>query len=172
MSKLSTIMKWIESVGTWAGKFAGWLLIALIGCIVYNVFMRYALNAPTIWAFDISYMLGGAIYLLGLAWVLKKDENVRVDIISTRFSQRTRLLIDTVLNFAMFFPFVLFVFLTSLNITIHSWKIGERASTTIFYPPLYPLRTVITIGLFLLFLQGIVNTIRTLRLLLKGEDHD
>jgi len=171
MKILDYVLTRIESAGTWTGKVGSWLLVVLIGCIVYNVFMRYALNAPTIWSFDISYMLGGAIYLLGLAWVLQKDENVRVDIICTRFAQRTRLIIDVALNFLLFFPLVFFIFLTSLRITLHSWKIHELASTTIFYPPLYPLRTVITIGLLLLFLQGVVNVVRSLRLLFKGADN-
>ena len=140
--------------------------------IVYNVFMRYALNSPTIWSFDMSYMLGGAMYLLGLAWVLKRDENVRVDIISARFSRRTRLIIDTAFSFVLFFPLVLFIFITSAEITAHSWKIQEAASTTIWYPPLYPLRTVVTIGLFLLLLQGIVNVVRSIRQLRRGEGND
>ncbi len=172
MNKLNPVFTWIERASTWTGKFASWLLVILIACIAYNVFMRYVLNAPTIWSFDVSYMLGGAMYLLGLAWVLQKDENVRVDIISARFRQRTRLIIDVVLNFVLFFPLVFFIFLTSLKITIHSWKIGELASTTIFYPPIYPLRTVITLALFLLLLQGIVNVARSLKLLAKGAHND
>ncbi|MBN1856580.1 MAG: TRAP transporter small permease subunit [Dehalococcoidia bacterium] len=171
MKTLDSILLRVENLGIWVGKLASWLLPILILCIVYNVFMRYALNAPTIWSFDISYMLGGAMYLLGLAWVHQKDENVRVDIISARFPQRTRTVIDLALNFILFFPFVLFVFLTSLRITIHSWKIQELASTTIFYPPLYPLRTIITIGLLLLLLQGVVNVARSLRLLIKGANN-
>ena len=172
MNKLNSVFTWIEKASAWTGKFASWLLVILIVCIAYNVFMRYALNAPTIWSFDISYMLGGAMYLLGLAWVLQKDENVRVDIISARFPRRTKLIIDVALNFVLFFPLIFFIFLTSLKITIHSWKIGELASTTIFYPPIYPLRTVITIALFLLLLQGIVNVARSLAQLVKGVNHD
>ena len=170
MKTLDAILTRIENLGIWTGKLSSWLLPILIVCIVYNVFMRYALNSPTIWSFDISYMLGGAMYLLGLAWVLQKDENVRVDIISSRFPEKTRLIIDLVMNIVLFFPLVLFISLTSLKITAHSWKIQELASTTIFYPPLYPLRTVITIGLILLLLQGIVNTARTLRQLIKGAE--
>jgi TRAP-type mannitol/chloroaromatic compound transport system permease small subunit len=168
MNRLNSVFAWIERASTWTGKLASWLLVMLILCIAYNVFMRYALNAPTIWSFDVSYMLGGAMYLLGLAWVLQRDENVRVDIISARFPHRTKLIIDVALNSVLFFPLVFFIFLTSLKITIHSWKIGELASTTIFYPPIYPLRTVITIALFLLLLQGIVNVARSLTQLAKG----
>jgi len=171
MNTLKSVLTRIDSVSTWTGKVASWLLIVLIGCIAYNVFMRYALNAPTIWSFDVSYMLGGAIYLMGLAWVLHKDENVRVDIISARFQHRTKLIIDIALNFILFFPLVFFIFLTSLKTTIHSWEIRELASTTIFYPPIYPLRTVITIALFLLLLQGIANVARSLSLLIKGGNY-
>jgi len=170
MKTLDAILTRIENLGIWTGKLASWLLPVLIACIVYNVFMRYALNAPTIWSFDISYMLGGTMYLLGLAWVLQRDENVRVDIISSRFPRKTRLIIDLVMNISLFVPLILFLSLISLRTTIHSWKIQELASTTIFYPPLYPLRTIITIGLILLLLQGIVNIARSLRQLIKGAD--
>jgi len=127
MNTLKSVLTRIDSVSTWTGKVASWLLIVLIGCIAYNVFMRYALNAP--------------------------------------------LIIDIALNFILFFPLVFFIFLTSLKTTIHSWEIRELASTTIFYPPIYPLRTVITIALFLLLLQGIANVARSLSLLIKGGNY-
>jgi len=147
----------VDRLSEQVGKGASWLTVALMLSIGYEVVMRYGFRAPTIWSFDVSYMLGGALYVLGFAWVLRDNGNVRVDIISTRFPKRIQLLINLVLTVALFFPMAVLLLLTSLQRTIHSWNTWERASYTIWYPPIYPMRTVVTLALALWLLQGLAT---------------
>ncbi|KPK92998.1 MAG: hypothetical protein AMJ94_03820, partial [Deltaproteobacteria bacterium SM23_61] len=125
-------------------------------------------RAPTLWSFDMSYMMGGSLYVLGFAWVLREDGNVRVDILSSRLSQKTQLYINLTFTILLFFPMAVMLLVTSLERTIHSWRILEKASYTIWYPPIYPLRTILSFALLIWFLQGIVTFYRTIQKL-TGE---
>jgi len=112
--------------------------------------------------------MGGSLYVLGFAWVLREDGNVRVDIISSRFSKKTQLYINLIFTLLLFFPMAVMLLVTSLERTILSWRILEKASYTIWYPPIYPLRTILSFALLIWLLQGIVTFYRTIQKL-TGE---
>jgi len=163
MEGLARIASRIEKLSDFIGKGASWLAVGLILSIGYEVVMRYAFRAPTLWSFDVSYMLGGSLYVLGFAWVLRDDGNVRVDIISSRFSPKVQLYINLIFTSLLFLPMAIWLFYTSLVQTYRSWIILEKASYTIWYPPIYPLRTVVSFGLLIWLLQGIVTFYRNIQ---------
>lgn len=66
---------------------AACMTLALVLMMIYEVFARYALHSPTLWAFDVSYMLNGCIFLLGCAYALKEEAHVRVDFLSSRLNR-------------------------------------------------------------------------------------
>lgn len=158
-----------DLISAWCARCVRWLVLILMGIIVYDVVARYVFNTPTVWAFHISYMLGGTICILGAAYVFQIDRHVRIDILQRRFPQRTKLLIEMILSTVLFFPWMYFLIKFSVMRTIRSWSILEKASLGFWYPPLYPLRTLITIGLIVLFVQGLIIFIRDVYLLAKGE---
>jgi len=172
MKVFETVLGRIDALSEWTGKAVSWLVLVLILSIVYDVFVRYVLDAPTIWCFDTSYMLVGAVYVTGLAYVLHHNANVRVDIVSSHFGPKLKLFVELFFTLVFFFPFTSFLLWTSLKIAIHSCAIRELASYTIWYPPIYPLRALVPLGLLLLLLQGMANFARdssTLMKLIKGE---
>jgi TRAP-type mannitol/chloroaromatic compound transport system permease small subunit len=158
----------IEKFSAQIGRGGSWLTAALMVSIGYEVIMRYVFRAPTLWSFDMSYMLGGSLYVLGFAWVLRDDGNVRVDIISSRLPKKAQLYINLILTFLLFFPMAFMLCHISLKRTIISWNILEKASYTIWYPPIYPLRTVVSFALLIWLLQGIVTFYRNIQKL-SGE---
>jgi TRAP-type mannitol/chloroaromatic compound transport system permease small subunit len=168
MNRVNTIAAWIEKISEWTGKCGSWLTAVLMMSIGYEVVMRYGFGAPTDWSYDISYMLGGSLYLLGMSWVLRDDGNIRVDIVSSMFSERTQLIINLFFSVVLFFPMAIMLFKVSLERTIHSWRILEKASYTIWYPPIYPLRTLVTIAFLVWILQGIATFYKNVRELI-GE---
>jgi len=169
-SGLRSVLAVMDRLSGYAANISRWILPVLTAVIVYDVTLRYVFNAPTEWAFHISYMLGGSMYILATAHVLKLDRHVRVDLIQKKMSERTQLIIEIVLMVLLFFPLMYFVCRFSLLRTIQSWTILEKGSLGFWYPPLYPFRTIITIGLFLVFGQGIAKFIRQLCRLTTGED--
>jgi TRAP-type mannitol/chloroaromatic compound transport system permease small subunit len=98
MSSLERFVTKIERLSELVGKGGSWLCAVMILAIGYEVIMRYIFRAPTLWSFDVSYMLGGSMYVLGLAWVLREDGNVRVDALSARFSPKLQLYINILEN--------------------------------------------------------------------------
>ena len=135
----------------------------------YEVFMRYLLNAPTKWAFDISYMLGGTFFLVGASYTLWMKGHVRIDIFYSRFSPRNQALIDVIFALIFFFPLWVGLFCKLIPYVYMSWQLGERSLESYWRPPIYPFKTVIPIGVFLLLLQGIAEFIRSLFMLIKGK---
>jgi TRAP-type mannitol/chloroaromatic compound transport system permease small subunit len=170
MGTFEKIVGVVEKLSEWTGKAGSWLCAALMISIAYEVVMRYGFRAPTLWSFDISYMLGGSLFVLGLAWVLRDDGNVRVDIISSRFSPKTQLWINLLFTAILFFPMTAYLFYTSMLQTIRSWRILEKASYTVWYPPLYPMRTLVSIALLLWLIQGVAGFYRNLKKLSGGKE--
>lgn len=80
----------IDTISEWSGKLVMWLVVLLTGMLGYEVVMRYAFNAPTKWAFDLSYMIGGSYFLLGQAYALKMRRHVRIDIFYAFFPPEYR----------------------------------------------------------------------------------
>lgn len=151
-----------------AGRAVSVLIVVLIVSIVYEVFCRYALNAPTMWSYTVSYMVGTTIIAIGMCYVYYHNANVRVDVIYSRLPLKGRLLIDTVLTVVFFFPLVFMLTKVWVEDTWHAYVIKEVPIQSIWYPPLWPFKLAITLGFALLFLQGIATFLRDLASLLKG----
>ncbi|MBM3565789.1 MAG: TRAP transporter small permease subunit, partial [Alphaproteobacteria bacterium] len=71
----------IDSLSTWVGKAFAWLIVLLTLAVSYEVLVRYVFNAPTVWAFDISYITYGSMFLMGGAYTLVRNGHVRADML-------------------------------------------------------------------------------------------
>lgn len=160
----------IDSISEWTGKGISWIVVILTATLGYEVLMRYFFNAPTQWAYDISYMLGGTFFLVGAAYTFWMKAHVRIDIFYNRFSPRTQALIDVIFMLIFFFPVWIGLFYKLIPFVYLSWKIGERSMESYWRPILYPFKTVMPIGVFLLLLQGISEFIRSLFMLIKEKE--
>ena len=76
------IDKFTDTTGTWVA----WLNVPLVLAVAYEVFSRYLFNAPTIWSFDVTYMLYGTIFMLGSAYALHKGAHIRTDFFFEKWS--------------------------------------------------------------------------------------
>ena len=93
----------IDSVSRWSGKITRWLVYPLIGALCYEVIARYVFNAPTKWAYDITYMLYGTLFMMGAAYTLLVDGHVRVDALRTGLSPKTKAILEIVCYLLFFF---------------------------------------------------------------------
>ena len=168
MRVLKKIGDGIGVVSEWSGRIAMFLVIVLIVSIAYDVFARYLFNAPTIWSYTFSYMLGTAIIAIGLPYVYYHNANVRVDVIYSKLPLRGRLILDVVLTILLFFPMVFLLIKVFGEDLWQAYLCGEVATDSIWYPILWPFKLVITLGLVFLFLQGIATFIGNLQRLFKG----
>jgi len=159
----------IDSISEATGKGVSWFVVILTAILGYEVMMRYAFNAPTKWAYDISYMFGGSFFLLGACYTLKMKGHVRIDIFYGQFSLRTQALIDVIFALIFFFPLFFGLLYFLIPHVYMSWQLAERSMESYWRPPIYPFKTVMPIGVFLLLLQGIAEFIRSLFVLIKGR---
>ena len=167
---LGTLFNIIDTVSIWAGKAVAWLLVVLILALVYDTFARYLFRSPTVWAYDISYMLGGTVMLMGMAWVTTRREQVRVDILYTRYSPKVRVLVDAVLNLFLFFPLFVMLLQRAIPRAMYSYSIKEFSEVGFWRPLMWPYRWMIVVALLLWVLAAAVWVIRDLYKLKTGED--
>ena len=166
------ILKAIDNTTEWAAKGARWLIVVAILVIVIEVFMRYALNSPTLWAYEVSMMTGAALYAFGYSYAEKLKAHVRVDVFYHKYSPRKKAITDAVLGVAFFLPVIAVTLIGSWAWVLKSWSIGEKSVESFWYPPLSPLRTVIFIGWTLLVLQGLAGLYRNFYHWIKGRAYD
>ena len=104
MRYLHSIIHAIDAINEYTGRIVLWLAIVLTCVTGFEIISRYVFNAPTKWAFDISYMIGGSFFVLGQGFTLKNKHHVRIDLFYSRFSPRGRAWIDAVFYLVFFFP--------------------------------------------------------------------
>lgn len=137
-------------------------IIPLILANVVEVFSRYVLRSPTMWALDVTTMSYAALFMLGAALALLKGAHVRTDMLWERFSDRRKGMIDSVALAIFFLPTMAVLFYISIDDFIYSISIDERSSSGAWTPILWPLRGVIPLTAFMLFLQGISELMKSL----------
>ena len=151
------IDKFTDTTGTWVA----WLNVPLVLAVSYEVIARYLFNAPTIWSFDVTYMLYGTIFMLGAAYALHKGAHIRTDFFFENWSTRTRNTIDSIAYLVFFFPSLFVFMIVSGNEAWYAFDIGETSEQTPWRPILWPFKAVVPLTCLLLLIQGVSETIKS-----------
>jgi TRAP-type mannitol/chloroaromatic compound transport system permease small subunit len=159
----------VDRLSTWVGHAFSFLIIALTLHVCWEVFSRYALDAPRAWAFDVMIMFYGTLFMMAGAYTLAKNGHVRGDVLYSFFRPRTQATIDLALYLVFFIPGVFALTYAGYFYAADSWAIGERSNITAEGPPIYPFKMVIPFAGALLLLQGIVEIIRCVICLRQGQ---
>jgi TRAP-type mannitol/chloroaromatic compound transport system permease small subunit len=101
---LRTTIRVLDGISIWSGKLVAWLIIPMVLGLVYEVVARYAFNAPTEWAYDMTYMLYGSFFMLGAAFTLQRKGHIRTDTFYAAWSPRRQGMVDAVCYLLFFFP--------------------------------------------------------------------
>jgi len=140
---------------------------ALAGVVFYDVIARYFFDAPTFWAYDVSWMLYSANFLLGLAYALREGAHVRVDVILNKFSTRLKSGIEAFFLLTTLLVLCAAVVGYGIDFAVESLKIREGSMLSMWAPPVYHIKTLIVVAFFVLGLQGVAEFIRKLRLMVS-----
>jgi TRAP-type mannitol/chloroaromatic compound transport system permease small subunit len=168
--KLIKITKFVDIISEKVGKLFSWLLIFLILSMTYEIFARYFFNSPTMWSYDVSYMLSSLILVMGVAWVLAERGHVSVDILYSKFPTRGRAFLDIFFSLVLFFPCWILVIVYMFPEIAFSWSSAEKASVGTWRPMLAPFKTSIFLGLLLFVVQGVIELIKNVKTLISGEN--
>lgn len=159
----------IDKISTFVGKVFSWLIVSLTFLISYEIFSRYALDAPHPWAFDVMLMMYGTLFMMSGAYTLSKNGHVRGDVLYGFFPPRLQASLDLTLYIAFFLPGVVALCWAGYTYAAESWAIREYSSITSEGPPIYPFKTVIPVAGAFLLVQGIVEMIRCVICLKQGQ---
>jgi len=166
---MKTLMRQIDNLNAWIGKCFGWMIMVLTLGVSYEVFVRYLLNAPTTWAFDLSYMAYGALLLMAGPYTLSRNGHVRADVLYRLWPHRVQATFDLILYIIFFFPGMLALIYSGYTFAYMSVRFRELS---IFSPagmPVFPLKALLpVIGVFLC-LQGLAEVIRCITCLREGR---
>jgi TRAP-type mannitol/chloroaromatic compound transport system permease small subunit len=163
------VLGFIDKLSDLSGRSVRWLAMILVLVMTMEVTMRYGFNHPTMWAYESSLQLGCAMYALAYCYAQRHDAHVRVDVFYSHLSPRGKAMVDVICGIAMFLPVIVFVISASWAWTLKSWKIQEKMVETYWYPPYYPLRTVVALGWTLLGLQGLAGIIRSFHMVIRNK---
>ncbi len=157
---MTRFLFFIDLLSAWVGKAFAWLILVLTFGLSYEVFVRYVLRAPTTWAFDISYITYGAMFLMAGAYTLARNGHVRADVAYRFWPPRLQASVDLALYILFFLPAVAALMYSGWAYARMSVQFRE---VSIFSPagvPVFPLKALIPITGFFLLIQGIAEIIR------------
>jgi TRAP-type mannitol/chloroaromatic compound transport system permease small subunit len=166
---MSGFVRFVDQLSMWIGHAFGWCIVMLTFGISYEVFVRYALRSPTVWAYDVGYMLYGALFLMAGAYTLSRNGHVRGDFVYRLWPPRWQATADLVLYVLFLLPGSLALVYSGWIFAAQSWRFRE---TSIYSPagiPIYPMKTLIPIAGALLVLQGLAEIMRCWQCIRTGK---
>ncbi len=179
---MAKTIEFIDKYMLLTGKIVCWITIPLIFAMVYEVIGRHFFNRPTLWSFDISRMLAGALFMLGAAYTLSKGIHIRADFLYRNWKVKNQAKVDLFLYLLFFFPGFLVFFWVSFDYAYTSicgrsdlmeclgGKVRiQRAMDTTWMPIMWPLKSCMPIGAFLLLVQGISEVLKSYYAFVKGK---
>ncbi len=160
-ARLNASIRAIERAVGVVGIFAALLLVPLTLATCWEVFSRYVMRAPTVWAYEIGYLLTGSHFLLGLAYTLREREHIRIDIFSGKFSSRTRAIIDLVV-YCIVIPLLIWLTIALAQHLWVGWSRHERTGQSAMNMPVWPFRVVFVVSFFMFAMQTFVELLKAL----------
>jgi TRAP-type mannitol/chloroaromatic compound transport system permease small subunit len=165
---LEKISSMIDAFNRKQGEWSALLILPLTIVVIYEVIMRYAFDAPTIWGFELTTFLYGVHFMLGLAYTDVTDGHVKVDIFTARARPRTQAVIVIIANLLIFLP----VFTC---MTIWAWKyaitstLQHELNSTSWAPPVWPIKLLMAVSFSFLLVQGISTVLKALNTLSSAK---
>ena len=145
----------IDKFSKWVGNVVCWILMPLIFAMTYEVLARKLFLAPTIWAYDISRFLYGALFMLGAAYALSKGVHIRADFLYRNFKPKNQGKIDFWLYLLFYFPGLLVFLYMTIGFVGESIQRGEKGMDTTWMPYMWPIKSCLLIGIIFLLVQGV-----------------
>lgn len=157
----------IDRTNSFIGKLGAWCIVILTLVVTYEVVVR-KMGRPTSWAFDVTYMLYGTLFMLAGAYTLARNGHVRGDFLYRKFTPRTQAWFDLVLYFLFFFPAIFALTWTGWDFFMLSYQAGERSANSPTGPIIWPFKLLIPIVGLIMLVQGLAEVIRCLQCIRSG----
>jgi TRAP-type mannitol/chloroaromatic compound transport system permease small subunit len=166
--KIRVLVNCIDAISEWSGRIFSWFVVAIISLSLFEVFTRRFLGKPTIWTHEIiSYLFCGAV-LLTIGYTMKHKAHANVDILYEKLSPKTQAIWDLIAYALFLVIFAIVILYEGTRFAAISWSMMERTPSAFnFY--IFPAKTMLPIGFFLVALQMISDIVKNIVFLAKGE---
>lgn len=167
---MTFIIRIIDKTNEWVGKIVGFLLIPLVLITAFEVFMRYIVQKPTIWSWDLNIQIFAAIVMLGGGYTMLNKGHVVVDVLVINMKPKNRAILDLITS--------IFFFLGIIVLLIGGWEMAmlslkaKETMPTIWAPPYYTMKMMVPIGAFLVLLQGISELLKNIILVFSLDQKE
>jgi len=159
MNALLKLSGLIDALSERVGRAAIWLILVVVVISAGNALSRFALNLSSNAMLEIQWYLFSAIFLFCAAYVLKKNEHIRIDVITGRFSDRAQNWIDIFGILVFLLPMALLIGYLSWPVFMNAWNTGEMSSNPGGLIR-WPVRLMVPLGFALLILQAVSELIK------------
>jgi TRAP-type mannitol/chloroaromatic compound transport system permease small subunit len=150
---MRVVIRVVDGVSRFFGAIAAVLVIALVVLMLYDVVLRYMLNAPTIWGNDLNTWLMGASFVLSIAYAMSTDSHVRVDLLYNRKTRRHIRWFDVVGLTLIVLPTVAWLTAGLFDHFLTAYRSGERSGTGGWNPIVWPFKAVLFAGFAIFTVQ-------------------
>jgi len=152
-SAIKAYVRWVDAFNYRIGRFAMYLIYPMGAILLYSTVMRVIFGIPINWVLEMSQFMLSAYYLLGGAYSLQLDAHVRMDLFYSKMSAKTRTVTDAfTILFVIFY--IVVVLIGGISSTVYAIQYGQK-NYTAWAPLLWPVKIIMTFGVFLMLLQCI-----------------
>ena len=151
------------------GRISSFLIYPLVFVVIFEVFMRYVVNKPTIWGFEATSFVYGLHFMLGLAYTERHGGHVRVDILMARLSPKTQAIMGVITYSLIFMPVFLCMGVAAIKFA-HTSSVNLELNSTSWAPPIYPFKILMALSFVFLLLQGFSTLLKHIQTLTRKPD--
>jgi len=166
---VTRVTRVLDGVTRWSGWIVAWMILPMVGSLVYEVIGRYFFSAPTVWAYDMTYMLYGSFFMLGAAYTLLRKAHIRTDLFYGQWPPRVQGAVDLACYLLLFFPALTLFLVVGWDYFWASFQRNERIVTSPWMPIVWPFKAAIPLATALLLLQGLSETLKSIHAVVRGE---
>lgn len=168
LETIPAVTRVIDRFALLCGRAVAWLIVPMVMSLVYEVVARYLFNMPTVWAYDMTFILYGTFFMLGAPYTLMKKGHIRTDALYAGWSARRQGVTDAVCYLVFFFPSIAIFSWLGWEFFWKSFEQGERFVTSPWMAAAWPLKFMMPLAGVLLLVQGFSETLKSLYAAING----
>ena len=167
-SSLARAARRIDLVAIVSGNLVAWLIVPMVLSLTWEVVSRYVFNAPTVWAYDMTFMLYGSFFMIGTAFTLQRKGHIRTDSFYGEWSPRRQAWVDLVCYVLMFLPFAGVFAFVGWGYFVKAYVTHETFVSSPWSPITWPFKLMMPVTGVLLLIQGTSECLKCLHAIRYG----
>jgi TRAP-type mannitol/chloroaromatic compound transport system permease small subunit len=166
---LKAYINFADQFVVWIGRAFAWGIFILTAAVMYEVVMRYFFNAPTLWAFDFTIQMYGAVFMMGGASAMSTKTHVKADMYYNRLSEKGQAILDLILFICFYAPGVFALTYAGYFYAKKAWIVHETSWNSPAQIQIYFSKSLIPIAGLLLLIIGISEIFRCIICIKTGK---